>query len=312
MAKIYEEKIAVTVYGTDTKGEMFVEDCNTSSVAREWVKLPLRRRVSAGAEIIIFNKTNGNQAEFLLEGLEDGLTKAILKDLSVDIWEKDFGVPKEPVPDPRPRVHMICKVCGTIESVPMEEPDRQRALAGDEFWRHCAHCVEETDWQSEEWIAHLQRQKTAPPPPPPAPVQHELPSALRPAPVAPEPPPPPPPVPPLPPPPPPVASKPAPAPAPEPPSPPEVSWRERRSSRRIQMKTRARIRRSSGEAEVVAPLNLSKGGVCFDSVHPYVLDEKIFVVMHYREGEEALETPGSVVRVSPRGDRFEYGVRYDM
>jgi len=64
MSKEIAEKIAITVYGTDNRGEMFVEDTTTAVLAHEWIKLVLRKRMTPGSEIIVFNKTNGNQAEF--------------------------------------------------------------------------------------------------------------------------------------------------------------------------------------------------------------------------------------------------------
>jgi hypothetical protein len=303
--KIYDEKISVTVYGADVKGEMFVEDTTTLTLAKGWVKFQLRRKAPLGSEVIIYNKTNGSQAEYVLQSQDGTVITAELKDYAAQIWDRDFGGPPEPSPDLRERVHMVCKACGTQESVPMDEKEKAKALAGDIFWRHCAQCVDETDWQAEAVILAQRAVKSAafapppppPPEPPPPPKPIELPSVLRavapPPPVeeAPAPPPPPP------------AAAPAAAP---------INWADRRSSRRIQMKTRARVRRQNDMTEVVVPLNVSKGGVAFESRLSYSLDEVIHVAMHYREGGEALETPGTVVRVSTRAGAFEYGVRYEL
>jgi len=76
------------------------------------------------------------------------------------------------------------------------------------------------------------------------------------------------------------------------------------------MKTRARVRRVDGKIEIVAPLNVSRGGIAFESPMEYALDERIRVAMHYREGEDALETNGAIVRVSPRSASQEYGVKF--
>jgi len=307
MDKIYDEKISITVYGTDVKGEMFVEDTHTLTLARGWVKLMLRRKAPIGSEVIIYNKSNGSQAEFVLQSQDGSVITAELKDYAAQIWDRDFGGPTEPAPDNRERIHMVCKACGTQESVAMDEKEKAKALAGEILWRHCAQCVDETDWQAEVVILAQRAVKSgafapaaAPPPPPPPPpaAPVELPSILRA--VAPEPPPPAPVSPP-------PAAPPAAAAAAAP-----VNWADRRSSRRIQMKTRARVRRKNDMTEVVAPLNVSKGGVAFESRLSYDLDEVIFVALHYREGGEALETPGSVVRVSKRAGAFEYGVRYQQ
>jgi hypothetical protein len=324
MSKELTEKIPITVYGSDTKGEMFVEDTTTVLLAREYILVPIRKRIPPGSEVIVFNKTNGNQAEFLVEEQDAaGVYRARLRDLSVDVWERDFGTVPDPVPDTRPRLHLICKSCGTQESVRLEPEDYAQAVAGEVLWRHCAQCVEETDWQAADWLAEQRRlaekrreeqrlaaSLAAPPPiasPPthaaPVPVAAPPPSApAPPAPAAAPPPPPPAPEPePAPPEPPPVA---------EPVKPAEINWAERRSSRRIHMKTRARVRRPDNRSEIVAPLNVSRGGIAFESVQKYSLDDRIQVALHYREGEQALETLGSIVRVSSRGQTAEYGVKF--
>jgi len=316
MSKELTEKIPITVYGSDTKGEMFVEDTTTVLLAREYILVPIRKRIPPGSEVIVFNKTNGNQAEFLVEEQDGaGVYRARLRDLSVDVWERDFGTVPDPIPDLRPRLHLICKNCGTQESVRLEPEDYAQAVAGEVLWRHCAQCVEETDWQAADWLAEQRRL---------AEVRREeqrlaatlaAPSAIHaaPLPIA-TPPQPHPPAPAAPPPPPP-----APEPEPVPPEPPpaaerakpaEINWAERRSSRRIQMKTRARVRRPDNRSEIVAPLNVSRGGIAFESTQKYSLDDRIQVALHYREGEQALETLGSIVRVSSRGQTAEYGVKF--
>ncbi len=78
------------------------------------------------------------------------------------------------------------------------------------------------------------------------------------------------------------------------------------------MKTTARIRRATTQGtEIVAPVNVSRGGIAYESRLSYELEEVIFVAMHYREGGELLETPGRIVRVSPGGQNFGYGVRFE-
>jgi len=77
------------------------------------------------------------------------------------------------------------------------------------------------------------------------------------------------------------------------------------------MKTRVRVRRPDGRQLITSPLNVSKGGIAFESAEPYVLDEKIWVAMHYREGEQPMETPGSIVRITPRESMSEFGVRFN-
>src|SRR4051812_36701441 len=122
--KEFTEKIPITIYGTDNKGEMFVEDTNTHTLAHEWIKVAIRKRVAPGSEIIVFNKSNGNQAEYLVEEQDaTGLYRARLKDLGVDVWEKDFGVAAAPAHESRPPLHLICKSCGTQESIVLSPED---------------------------------------------------------------------------------------------------------------------------------------------------------------------------------------------
>jgi len=315
MSKEFTEKILITVYGSDTKGEMFAEDTATVVVARDWIKVPIRKHIPAGSEVIVFNKTNGNQAEFLVEEQDAaGVYRARLKDQTVDMWEKDFGVPPEPIPDTGPRVHVVCKSCGTQESIQLDPQEHAKVVAGEVLWRHCAQCVEETDWQAASWLAEQrrvaelkkeeQRRAAALAAPPvvtaalrPAASPADAPAtssasaldspAPEPGPVVPEPPP--------------VAPE---------PSQPEINWAEKRGSRRIQMKTRARIRRPDNRIEIVAPVNVSRGGIAFETAQQYALDELVQVALHYREGEEALETLGSIVRVTPRGPTSECGVKF--
>lgn len=337
MNKEFTEKVAITVYGTDSKGDMFVEDTTTGLLARDYIKLTLRKRMSRGSEIIVFNKTNGNQAEFMLEDQDaTGLFQARLKDLTVDIWERDFGQPPAPVLDPTPRVHLTCKNCSTTESLPLETEAHSRLMIGEVLRRNCAKCGGETEWQAAAYLAELRRReeikreekrnfgvtgenliltpaflaalKSPPPPPlavdvepevkweepvvePPRVVRPQPEPVLVPAPAAA------------------VPAVPAAAPATTPTGPP--NWSERRASRRIQMKTRARVRRPDGHVEIVAPQNVSRGGIAFESKVEYVLDNRIRVALHYREGEQVLETNGMIVRVSPSANGRCYGVRFE-
>ena len=93
---------------------------------------------------------------------------------------------------------------------------------------------------------------------------------------------------------------------------PEIPWSERRTARRIYVRTQARVRRPSS-SEVVAPVNVSRGGICFESRASYELGEVVWVAMHFREDAQHLETPSRIVRVSPgaKGDAYSYGVKFE-
>ena len=119
----------------------------------------------------------------------------------------------------------------------------------------------------------------------------------------------------------PVASPQRPAPAiPEPLAPaetaaevPELSGPERRTSRRIQMKTKVRIRRASDNvAEILEPINISRGGVGFQSCKRFALHETVWVIMHYRPDSTDMETKSIIVRAASMANRteFSYGLKF--
>jgi hypothetical protein len=91
---------------------------------------------------------------------------------------------------------------------------------------------------------------------------------------------------------------------------------ERRRSRRIQMRTRARIcRESDGSTEVLEPVNVSRGGIGFRSSRLYARHEKITVNMHYQPKQpesDISESRGMIVRaVAETGTQlYSYGVKF--
>jgi hypothetical protein len=69
----------------------------------------------------------------------------------------------------------------------------------------------------------------------------------------------------------------------------ELSGAERRTSRRIQMKTRVRIRRDSDNVcEVLEPVNVSRGGLGFQSCKRFALHETVWATMHYQPGSDGI------------------------
>ena len=281
----YTKKIAVVVFGTDQKGDGFQEDSSTIEVAATWARIRLRHSPQPGSDLLVFNKENGNQAEFVFEAMAAPNEATIsLRDHSVDMWQLDFGLPAEPVPDERLRRHLCCSHCGTRESVVLDTEAAANLEQTGRLMRHCPQCMESTEWRVEGEPAA-------------APVKEEA----APAPVAAPPPPaaaPPPPVP-----------QPEAAPAAE--VAPPISWADRRGSRRIQLRTRARVRRAAS-SEIVAPINVSRGGICFESRAAYELDEVIWVAMHFREGEQPMETPSRIVRITRMETAgYNYGVSFE-
>jgi len=297
----YTKKIGVVVFGTDQKGDGFQEDTSTIEVAATWAKIRLRHSPQPGTDLLVFNKENGNQAEFVFEAMAAPNEATIsLRDHSVDVWQLDFGLPAEPVPDERLRRHLCCSHCGTRESVVLDTEAAANLEQTGRLMRHCRQCMESTEWrvEGEPVAAAAPVKEEAAPPPVAAP---RPPVAAPPPPVAAPPP----------------AAAAAPVPVPQPVAapaaevPPPISWADRRGSRRISLRTRARIRRAAS-SEIVAPINVSRGGICFESRAACELDEVIWVAMHFREGEQPMETPSRIVRITRmEGAGYNYGVSFE-
>lgn len=303
-AEQYEQKIPIVVFGMDQKGEMFQEDTATIVVAATWAKVRLRHVMAPGAEAIVFNKQNGNQAEFVVREAGSGEATLALRDHSVNVWQLDFGQAIG-APEEGTEQHIECGLCHTRECVRLRDEDIDQLLGAGKLKRYCARCMAETEWEEDSVVdarmLHPARAAAAPEPIPGESGQPR-PAAGEPAPV-------------------PAMASPAMDAAPR--AEASVTDRllhaghpvaDRRASKRISLKTRARIRRVAS-SEVVAPINVSRGGICFQSRSSYELDEVVWVAMHYREGDkDPLETASRVVRVS-RGDGSQppnYGVCFEV
>ena len=93
-----------------------------------------------------------------------------------------------------------------------------------------------------------------------------------------------------------------------------VRWDDRRTTRRIHVRTRARIRRPD-LVEILEPINGSRRGLCFESDYSYELNSMVWVALHYQEDmPDILETPSRVVRIIPRenGAPVRYGVHFEI
>jgi pyruvate/2-oxoglutarate dehydrogenase complex dihydrolipoamide acyltransferase (E2) component len=316
-ANEYQQRIGIVVFGTDQKGEMFQEDTSTIVVAANWANVRLRHAVAPGAEVIVFNKDNGNQAEFVLEQqIAPGEVKLALRDRTVDMWQLDFGVRPGLEPEEGLQEHIVCIRCHSRESVRLSEQDVSQLLGAGMLKRYCSRCMADTVWEEDSVVearaALAAAASAAPPPPPPPAAAAAAPPPPAPAAAA-------------------VAATRAPAPAAvaaaPPPAPPQPeaslteqllrgdrAAEERRTSKRISLKTKARVRRV-GSSEVVEPINASRGGICFESRASYELDEVVWVAMHYRDGDaNPMETPSRVVRVSRGGSGrpHSYGISFQV
>jgi hypothetical protein len=79
------------------------------------------------------------------------------------------------------------------------------------------------------------------------------------------------------------------------------------------MKTRVRIRRDSDNvSEILEPVNLSRGGVGFQSCKRFALHETVWVTMHYQPEATDMETKSIIVRAAPiaHSTEFSYGLKF--
>lgn len=148
--KQYEQQIPIEVYGSTVRGELFQENTSTMVVAQKWATIGLRHSIEQGSELIIVNRENGNQAEFVVDSAPSpNEVKVQLRDHTVDIWELDFGIAPEPAPDLRPEERLVCKECGTKEAVRLEQVDADRLEAAGVLLHYCPSCMYQTQWEKE-------------------------------------------------------------------------------------------------------------------------------------------------------------------
>ena len=147
--KEHEQRIPVQVLRDDPQGG-FQEDTVTTVVSRIWVRVRLRHNLDPGADVVVLNKQNGYHAEFLMDSKPaPHEAKLLLRDHSVDIWQLDFGLPPEPAPDLRRRMHLVCVACQTRETVAIEEYEIEKLERTGRLSRNCPQCAADTEWEKE-------------------------------------------------------------------------------------------------------------------------------------------------------------------
>lgn len=91
--------------------------------------------------------------------------------------------------------------------------------------------------------------------------------------------------------------------------------KESRRAQRVSWNTLIRVRRDSqAEAEVLQPLDLSRGGVGFQSAQEYQLGELVYIALHYdpEQPDAAIESASRIVRIErlPEWSAFQYGAQF--
>jgi len=88
------------------------------------------------------------------------------------------------------------------------------------------------------------------------------------------------------------------------------SGTERRRRRRRNLTMLVRIRRGSGETEVVQTVDASTAGICFISRRRYQVGEDVFLRLPPPRGQMPVETKGRIVRSLHLSAGQQYGVNY--
>ncbi len=97
------------------------------------------------------------------------------------------------------------------------------------------------------------------------------------------------------------------APAPKPPGPAP----DRRAYRRVTMKVTACIQQARGaEKDIVAVLDMSRGGIRIRSINQYAVGLRILIAAPYTEGTANILVPARVVRRAEVPGAYEYGIKY--
>ena len=89
--------------------------------------------------------------------------------------------------------------------------------------------------------------------------------------------------------------------APPPPHEVERSKQDRRNRSRVRMSLPIRVRNENAAEESVT-MDVSRGGVLFQTARQYPVGQTVWVLMPYQAGAQSEEVPARVVRTVERGD----------
>lgn len=270
----------IVVSGTDIAGGRdFVENARTLLVSRSGATIVLTRVL--GPEQTVFIKCGATQveAEARVVGqlgiqLDSHIYGVALLDPSVEMWGVRF--PKASEADKAlGRVCLQCISCGTREVVYLSEVEMDVFDANHNLGRSCNQCRDWTLWKE------VPQDFEEPPPPTPTPEdQSQPPSPETEA-------------------------------APAPPLAPAASKNKRRFTRTGMRKT-ACVRQPGSDPDVVQVLDMSRGGIRFESKRSYRRFSWVEIAVPYIGGGAAeVFVPGRIARVlEGKGSKHQYGVEY--
>lgn len=286
-------QVPIVVFALDPAAEPFREETSTIAVDESAARIRLRHSVRPGAALAVFNLENGKQAEFRVENVNgSGEVDVLAADPAAEIWDGARSGSGERRAD-REALQIALRAARQLRAEFEKVALRAELARGraEILLRRIEEAVARADagilggpTATAEFNEPVFSPRSEP-----APVASAPPAPAEPAAV-----------------PPPAVETPRFQTGP-------ISWDDRRSSRRIQVKMLARIRHPMF-AEVIQPLDLSRRGLGFESPSLYEADIPVWIALHYRDNAlDVLETPARIVRVarSRRDGQHIYGVRFE-
>ncbi|MDP9263717.1 MAG: PilZ domain-containing protein [Acidobacteriota bacterium] len=272
----------IVVSGTDIAGGRdFVENARTLLVSRSGATIVLTRVL--GPEQTVFIKCGATQveAEARVVGqlgiqLDSHIYGVALLDPTVEMWGVRFPKPSE-ADKTLGRVCLQCISCSAREVVYLTEVEMDVFEANHNLTRSCNQCRDWTLWKD------VPQDFEAPPPPPPESAVASLPSSPE------------------------AGAEPAPQ---APPAPPAAA--NRRRFTRTNLRKTGCVRQPGSDPDVVQVLDMSRGGIRFESKRMYRKFSWVEIAVPYIGGGAAeVFVPGRIARVlEAKEGRHQYGIEY--
>jgi hypothetical protein len=269
----------IVVSGTDIAGGRdFVENARTLLVSRSGATIVLTRVLGPEQTLFIKCAATQKEAEARVVGqlgiqLDSHIYGVALLDPTVEMWGVRFPKPSE-ADKALGRVCLQCITCGTREVVYLSEVEMDVFDVNHNLGRSCNQCRDWTLWKE------VPQDFEEPPPPPQPEAQGQPPSPETEA-----------------------ALAPPPAPA---------APKNKRRFTRTDMRKTGCVRLPGSDPDVVNVLDMSRGGIRFESKRIYRKFSWVEIAVPYIGGGAAeVFVPGRIARVIERKDgKREYGIEY--
>jgi PilZ domain len=273
-------RAAVSAAGMDLEGHTFLTNCHTEVITSSGCSILLKQALSADSEIdlrIGDREVHGRIAG-IIRTCKQGHVYAVEFD-PPGSFEWDTSFPD--APGPAPTVALHCQTCDLSDDVPLVGLDALVFQAAGAITRACARCRRRTRWG---------RERGTSPQPPKGPLRPSSgPAATEPdaaLPIA----------------------------APINPSAASPGKKDQRKSARVQLKgAKACLETPVRGTDVVAVINISKGGLRFVSGKNYELGDWMKVSVPYTPGGNNIFVAAEIVRVvraAGNGVPGEYALKF--